>query len=290
MSERAKVSVLIPCFNSADVIGDCLESVKWADEIVCCDSFSSDNTLEICRRYGARIIQHEYINSATQKNWAIPQVTHEWVLIVDTDERVTPELKVEILRVLEQEGDYAGFRIPRLNHCFGRPLRHGGYYPDYQLRLFKRDGGRYQPREVHAHVILDGRSGTLQQPFIHYGQRSVEQVMRTWLGRYTTWEAQERLGQGARFRVWELLLRPIAAFAHRYIWQRGFHDGLGGLMMAAFSSIYVFITYCKMWEAEVKSGKTDVGAQFIAPNPAAAANRQAAHYNLQSPGGGDVNG
>ncbi len=163
------ISALIPCYNSADVIGPCLESVAWADEIFICDSFSTDATLEICRRYTDRIVQHEYVNSAAQKNWAIPQARHEWVLIVDTDERVSPELRREIERALRPDTPYAGFKIPRLNHVFDRPIRHGGNYPDYQLRLFRRDRGRYQERRVHAHLALQGGCGVFSAPLLHAG-------------------------------------------------------------------------------------------------------------------------
>ncbi len=247
---RQPLSVLIPCGDSADVIQDCLESVKWADEIVVVDSYSRDGTLEIARRYAARILQHEYYDSATQKNWAIPQVQHEWLLIVDSDERVTDALRQEIEMQLANPEDYAGFQIPRLNHAWGTPLRHGGNYPDYQLRLFKRDCGRYQPKRVHAHVILEGRCGVLRQPLMHYGQRSMSQVTRHLLGEFTTWEAEERWRQGVRFSRRSLLLRPLGAFCYRAFYLRGFRDGVPGLIMAGVWASYIFITYAKMWEME----------------------------------------
>ena len=128
-----KLTVIVPCCNNEAIIRDCLESVKWADEILICDSFSTDKTLDIAREYSDRIIQHEYINSATQKNWAIPQAGNEWVFIVDTDERITDELRDEVVSVLKNQGESEGFNIPRANYSFGRRLRYGGYWPDYQL-------------------------------------------------------------------------------------------------------------------------------------------------------------
>src|SRR2546423_14815470 len=122
----APVPVLIPCYNSADVIGDCLESVFWADEIFVCDSFSTDATLEIARRYTNRIVQHAYVTSARQKNWAIPQLRHEWVLVVDTDERVSPALRRGSEAALGVYASSDGFRIPPLKPLFRRPLRPGG--------------------------------------------------------------------------------------------------------------------------------------------------------------------
>ena len=244
------VSVLIPCYNSADVIEECLASVSWADEIFVCDSFSTDATLDICRRYTARIVQHEYVNSATQKNWAIPQVAHDWVLIVDTDERVSPELRREIEAALTPDCPYDGFRIPRLNHVFGRPIRHGGHYPDDQLRLFRRDCGRYQDRQVHAHVALQGAAGVLSAPLLHYGQRDVEQVTRVYLLRYTAWEAAQKQKDGVHFRPTDLVVRPAGAFALRYLKQRGFLDGTAGLFMALLVSAYVFLTYARLWQLQ----------------------------------------
>ena len=244
------VSVLIPCFNSADVIEECLRSVSWADEIFVCDSFSTDATLDFCRRYTERIVRHEYVNSATQKNWAIPQVAHDGVLIVDTDERVSPELRREIEAVLTPDCPYDGFRIPRLNHVFGRPIRHGGHYPDYQLRLFRRDRGRYQDRQVHAHVELQGTAGVLSAPLLHHGQRDVEQVTRVYLLRYTAWEAAQKQKDGVRFRPTDLVVRPAGAFALRYLKQRGFLDGTAGLFMALLVSAYVFLTYARLWQLQ----------------------------------------
>lgn len=246
----SSLSVLVPCGNSAEVIEDCLKSVMWADEIVVVDSYSRDGTLDIVRRYATRILQHEYIDSATQKNWAIPQVASEWVLIVDTDERVSNDLREEIQRVLAAPGTSVGFKLPRLNHAWGTPLRHGGNYPDYQLRLFQKTKGRYQPRRVHAHVILDGEFGLLQNPLLHFGQRSVDQLVHHLLGDFTTWEAEERLRQGKHFTMADSLLRPAGVFLQRYLYLSGFRDGVPGLLMAGTWATYVFLTYAKMWEIE----------------------------------------
>jgi glycosyltransferase involved in cell wall biosynthesis len=254
MSE--KLSVLIPCGNSADVIQDCLESVTWADEIVIVDSFSTDGTLHIARRYTDRILQHEYIDSATQKNWAIPQVTYDWVLIVDTDERVTLALRQEIQTLLADPGENDGFKIPRLNHAWGAPLRFGGNFPDYQLRLFRKDKGRYQSRRVHAHVILDGPCGVIQNPLLHFGQRSMGQVIHHFLGDFTTWEAEERLRQGKHFSPLQAFARTAAAFLYRFVYLQGFRDGIPGFLWSGIMATYVFLTYAKMWELEKQSAQS----------------------------------
>lgn len=247
---RNPLSVLIPCGNSFDVLEDCLKSVIWADEVVVVDSYSTDGSLAIAERYATRILQHEYVDSATQKNWAISQVSNDWLLIVDTDERVSPDLRNEIQNALAEPGQFVGFRIPRLNHAWGTALRHGGNYPDYQLRLFRKDRGCYQARRVHAHVVLNGPCGTMAHPLIHFGQRSLDQVVNHLLGQFATWEAEERLDQGARFSRWAAASRPFAAFLYRFFWLRGFLDGVPGLLMAGCWAAYVFVAYGKMWEIE----------------------------------------
>lgn len=247
---RQPISVLVPCFNNEDSIEECLRRVRWADEVVVCDSFSTDRTCEVAARHADRVIQHEYRNSAAQKNWAIPLLTHPWVLIVDTDERVSPALRDEIDAVLRHPSDAAGYRIPRANHVFGRWLRHGNEWPDYQIRLFRRDRGRYEPREVHAHVLLEGPVGTLSEPLIHYPHRSFGSMRRVLLQRYTTWEASERYSRGIRFRWHQLIVRPPGAFLYRYVVRQGYRDGWQGFFMAAVWAAYVFVTYLKVRRLE----------------------------------------
>jgi glycosyltransferase involved in cell wall biosynthesis len=241
-----KITALVPTFNNENIIRRCLDSVKWTDEILVVDSFSTDGTLEICRDYTDKILQHEYINSADQKNWAIPQAAHDWALIVDTDERVTDELREEIQDVLRNSEEYDGFRIPRRNYSFGKLLRHGGYYPDYQLRLFKRDLGRYEDREVHAHVVLNGPVGTLKGHLLHYCERNIDQIIQKYFIRYTAWEAEARERRGETYSPVKLVTHPLGAFLYRYFWLLGFLDGLGGLRSAAIWSFYLFITYLKL--------------------------------------------
>jgi len=253
------LTVIVPTGNSVDVIEDCLRSVRWADELLVVDSFSTDGTMDIARRYADRILRHEYGYSALQKNWAIPQASHEWILLVDTDERVSSALRQEVRRVLEDDAPFVGYRIPRLNYMLGRPIHHAAYSPDYQIRLFKRDHARYQLRRVHAHVLLDGACGTLQSPLIHYAHRSLDQTLANLLVRMTTWEAeQRRLVDPGRARLsalglWpQLVLRPLAAFGLRYVRQGGWREGYRGLVVSMLWAMYVAITYIKIWEAELE--------------------------------------
>ena len=243
---RGKITVIVPCYNNQDIIRECLESVKWADEIIVCDSYSKDATVEIAREYTGRIIQHEYINSAVQKNWAIPQAANEWVMIVDSDERVTAQLRGEIENLLDGVPSNDGYKIPRANFSFGKQLKYGGYWPDYQLRLFKKNKGRYEPRYVHAHVELDGNCGFLKNHLLHFHDRTLFQVTEKMLFRYARWEAMERLNKKEP-RLWELFLKPPGVFVYRFFYQRGFKDGLGGFFAASLWAAYIFMTYWNMF-------------------------------------------
>lgn len=249
---RTPLTVIVPTGNREDVIEDCLRSVRWADEVIVVDSLSTDRTLEIASHYADRMLKHEYGFSALQKNWAIPQAKHEWVLIIDTDERVTSELRIEIETALSSNSPHVGFRIPRANIVLGRELSGAGYTPDYQVRLFRRDAGRYDLRRVHAHMMLSGSCGTLYNPIIHFSGRSLDQMISNLLLLMTTWEAEQRVSTGERWLWINLLLRPIAAFWLRYVRQGGWRDGYHGLVVSLIWAIYVAITYMKIWEQKLE--------------------------------------
>ena len=251
MDNHVPITVIVPTGNRVDLIEDCLQSVSWADELLVVDSLSSDGTMEIAEKYADRILIHEYGYSARQKNWAIPQAKHEWVLIVDTDERISPALAEEIRDVTNNPRNMDAFRLPRLNYMLGEPVRNGGDFPDYQIRLFRRDHCRYQDRRVHAHLSVDGAVGTLAEPIIHYAQRSVNQVLGNLLLQMTDWEAEERLRNYPRPFVgmyFTLLLRPFAAFLLRFFWKGGWRSGYRGLISSLIWAIYIAITYMKIWE------------------------------------------
>lgn len=245
--ERAKLTVLIPCCNSEKVIRDCFESIKWADEIFVVDSGSTDKTLDIAKEYTNRIVHHEYINSATQKNWAIPQCAHEWVLIIDTDERVTPELKEEILEKLKYSGDYDGFKIYRINHFLGHRINYCGWQNDCVLRLFKRDKGRYQDREVHADIILDGKWAYLKHKFLHFTFQDFDQYMKKF-NTYTTWASGDRDKVTSALGFTQIFFRPVFRFFKQYILKKGFLDGIPGLIVCMLAAFSVFLKYAKLWD------------------------------------------
>jgi len=241
-----KITVVIPCYNNEDLIEECLKSVQWADEILICDSFSTDKTLAIAKTYTDKIIQHTYVNAARQKNWAIPQASNQWILIVDSDERISEELKKEIQDTIKNSSNYNGFKIPRANFSFGRHLKHGGYWPDWQLRLFKKHKGKYKTREVHEHMLIEGEVGCLKNAINHFPDRGVAQIVEKFFLRYAKLEAKERLKKESS-NLLKLVFFPALLFIKRYILKRGFLDGVRGFIAAFLWSIYIFLTYLYMW-------------------------------------------
>lgn len=251
VTQRDKITVIIPTFNEEENLRDCLASVKWADEIFVVDSFSSDRTPEIARSAEVRFVQHEYIDSATQKNWAIPQATHEWVLIVDSDERVTPELREEILQILGSTSQAVGYDIGRSNYFLGKPVRYSGWQNDSCIRLFRRDKGRYQDRQVHADVVIDGEVARTRGRLDHHTFRSFDQYM-TKFNRYTTLAARDRATTTRRVTFVHLALRPMARFIRQYFFKLGILDGRTGLIISSLAAYSVFMKYARLWEMRIK--------------------------------------
>ena len=247
--ETNKITIIIPTGNRVNVIEDSIKSALWADEVLVVDSFSTDGSFNIADKYADRVIQRKYINSAEQKNWAIPQAKNKWVFILDTDERISEDLREEIKIAINSNAEFVGYKVPRINYFLGKPMMHGGYYPDYQIRLFKRDYGKYDLRKVHAHVLLDGPQGTLGQSIIHYAHRSIDQTLKNLLILMTGWEAEQRDDSTVQKGIWfQILFRPVAAFFTRYVIKAGWRDGIRGLIYSIIWAMYISITYMKIWE------------------------------------------
>lgn len=245
-----KLSVIIPCKDEEENISFCIESVlSIADEIIVADSGSSDRTMEIAREYQCRIIEREYINSANFKNWAIPQAKYEWVLIVDSDERVSPELAAEISETLKKDTpEYDGYFINRRNYLFGKLVKRSGWGTDYVLRLFKRDMAKYKEMRVHSEIIIDsGKVGKLREKFEHYTYWNYFQIMKKY-EMYTTWAAEDMRDKGVKPGFLNLTFTPSWRFFKHYILQRGFLDGKAGLIVSGLSMYYVFLKYAKLWK------------------------------------------
>ncbi|HZM70510.1 MAG TPA: glycosyltransferase family 2 protein [Candidatus Cryosericum sp.] len=245
--ERRPLTVIIPTHNEERTLPDCLESVRFADETLVVDSFSSDRTLEIARSHGARIVQREYGYSAQQKNWAIPQARHEWVLLVDADERVTPGLRDEILRLLEDGPTADGYWIRRSNFFLGKRIRFCGWGTDRVIRLFRRDVARYQDRQVHAEIDLPGPLPSLASPLEHHTFRSFRQYWRK-LELYSEWGARQMYLEGRRAGGVQLLLRPIGRFVRMYVLRFGFLEGAHGVVLSLLGAFTVYLKYARLWE------------------------------------------
>ncbi len=244
---RAPLSCTIICYDEEEGIRAALESVKWCDEIVVVDSFSTDRTVEICREYTDRIFQREWPGFVEQKAFALEQTRCAWVLNLDADERVSPELRREIEGVLRSP-DADGYYVPRLVYYLGRWWRRGGWYPDYRLRLFRRDRVVWGGIDPHEKVILQGRSRRLRGPLLHYTYRDVADHVATING-FSGVAARELLLRGRNASWSDLLLRPLWRFFRFYVLRRGFAQGLAGLFVAQSAAFYVFARYAKLWEA-----------------------------------------
>ena len=240
-----KITVLIPVLNEEKNLPGCLDSVTWADEILVIDSFSTDRTLEIARSYNTRIVQHAYENHAAQLNRGIRLAAHEWVLLVDADERVTPELREEIQGLLKQDPPLRAYRISFRTFYFGKEIRYGGFGNDWHIRFFHRDAG-YIKEGVHGDMVLDFKPGKLRGTLLHYTSNTVEEYFDRF-HRYTGDGAKFLKEKNKKVNFTHIFLRPVWRFISKYFLRCGFRDGLLGLNICMLSAFYVFTKYFKLW-------------------------------------------
>lgn len=238
------LSVTVITLNEAANIEACLASVAWADDILVVDSGSTDDTVERARRAGARVEVREWPGYAAQKNWAAEQARADWILSIDADERVTPELAREIREVL-QAPMVAGYRIPRVTWHLGRWMRTTDWYPDYQLRLYDRRRARWASKRVHESVQADGPVGQLSHELQHFAYRDLSHHHAT-MDRYTTLAAQEMFEHGRSAGLVDLVVHPAAAFLRNYVLRRGCLDGSAGFIISAMNAYYVFLKFAKL--------------------------------------------
>jgi (heptosyl)LPS beta-1,4-glucosyltransferase len=232
---------VIIALNEETNIVDCIDSLRWTDEVVVFDSYSTDRTVKLAREAGARVIQHRFENYGAQREAALAAVEAEWIFFVDADERATPELAAEVREKITWEE--RGWWVPRHNYIFGKLTLGAGWFPDYQLRLLHRESAHYDPgRPVHEVVILDGEAGYLDNPLTHYNYRDVRQFIEKQEG-YTDYEAQIRFGRGERPRLWTYLTRPLRHFWWRFVTLRGYRDGAHGLRLCLLTAYYEFQTW-----------------------------------------------
>ena len=239
------VTAIIITLNEAAHIEACLASVAWADERLVVDSGSTDDTVAIATRCGARVVAHEWQGYSAQKNYAASLASHHWIVSVDADERVTPELAAEMKTALAAPGEHVGFRVPRITFHLGQWIRCTDWYPDYQLRLYDRRRATWNGNKVHESVAADGPVGQLTHDLQHYAYRDIAHHLDT-INRYTTLAALSMHERGRRTGVAELLLHPPAAFLRNYILRRGITAGTAGLIISTMNSYYVFLKFAKL--------------------------------------------
>ncbi len=239
------LSVIVITKNEAVNIRDCLRSVSWADEVIVVDSGSTDETVSLCKEAGAQVHVHpDWPGFGPQKNRALGYASKDWVFSIDADERVTPELRAELIQAMN-EGRAEGFYLPRLSQFCGIFIRHSGWYPDYVLRLFKRGAGKFSDSLVHESVQLAGRTDRLKSPLLHYSYLTAEDVERK-VEHYSTAAAQQMFQSGKRSSWLDAALRAGWAFVRTYVLRLGVLDGSAGLGIARMNARTTYLKYRKL--------------------------------------------
>lgn len=246
------LSVILITKNEEANLKDCLESVSFADEIIVVDSQSSDKTQEIARSFGAKLeITSDWPGFGPQKNRALNLATQDWVLSIDADERVTHELKQEILATMASANAADCYAIPRSSWYCGRFMKHSGWYPDYVDRLFKRGSAKFSDHLVHERLLPTGLSGKLKNHFLHYSYRDFSQVLKK-IDVYSSAAAQQAFKQGKKGGLGEALIHGFWAFFRTYVLRRGFLDGKHGLALAISNAATSYYKYLKLWQLHNK--------------------------------------
>ena len=247
------ISAFVACQNEERNIEGCLRSVAWCDEIVVVDGFSTDRTVEIARRYTDKIFSRQWDGYRSQKSFGLEQTSNNWALLIDSDERLSPELIGEIQREFDNgPGDTAGYYLPRRVHYLGKWISHCGWYPDHKLRLFRKDRGRLGGTDPHETCLLDGPAKHLRGELIHYTYRTISEHLRT-IERYAAiWASTRRWRPGDALRM---LVRPLVKFLEIYIMKAGVLEGLHGYVIASMASYSVFLRYAKLYERSARAGR-----------------------------------
>jgi len=255
---KTGISAVVITLNEERNIADCLASVAWMDEIVVVDACSTDRTVELARRFTDKIFVRPWPGYGLQKNFGIDQATADWILIVDADERVSPELQADIRKVsaLPPNDKISAYRVPRRNYYYGRWVRWGGTYPDYQIRLVRKGDARYNDVQIHENLVVQGSIGTLVGHLDHFTERQIEDHFRKF-ETYTTLAAQEKLKQIKSVGWSDLLIRPLVITFKTYFVKQGFRDGVRGLILSVFAGMFTLMKYCKAWD--LLRRKTEAG-------------------------------
>ncbi len=265
MSRKVPVSIVVLVKNEEARLGACLDSVRWADEIVIVDDESVDGTIALARQYTDTVLKRKMDNEGRQRNWAYAQARNQWVFSLDADEIVTAELAREIGEVLALAPAENGFTIPRRNYIGDYWVRYGGWYPSPQLKLFKKDKFRYEEAAVHPRAFMDDPCGHLRGDLIHYSYRNIEDFIAK-LNNQTTREAAKWYGQAKPMRLGRFLWRSYDRFMRCYVTRQAFRDGFIGFVVAYNAALYQFLSYLKYRELVRIQGEPKVQGCHHDPN------------------------
>lgn len=253
------ISAVIITFNEAERLPFALKSLEGvASEIIVIDSHSTDETVKIARNFGCRVFERDWTNYANQKNFGQSQATFPWILSLDADERLSPELREEIISLLPTEPEWAGFSMPRRVFYLGRWIRHGGWYPDRRVRLFRRDRAYWEGEFVHEKLVVNGEIKKLKGDILHFTYRHITDHMGR-INLFSELGAKKLYAQQKKCRWYHLTLRPLLRFIRNYIFLGGFLDGFPGLVIAVLSSYALFARYAKLKEIWIRSEKIEPG-------------------------------
>lgn len=247
-----KISAVIIAFNEESKIADAISSLQLADEILLVDSESTDKTREIAEKLGAKIISQKWLGFSKQKQFAVDNAEHDWIFSLDADEVVSDDLKEEILRLKNSNNLADGYKIPRLSFYMDRPIRHGGWYPDWQIRFFDRRKGKWKDVLIHESVEVDGRVEKLSGDILHYSVEDAAHHHRMIGERYAPLAAEQMFLRGRKTSPLKIATAGLTSFLQTYILKGGFLDGLAGFAIAKFAAHHAFLKHLMLWEKQNK--------------------------------------
>jgi len=249
---RCPISIIIITKNEQDNIKDCLESIKWAKEIIVVDSGSSDFTESICKEYTDKFFVRDWPGFGLQKQRALDLASEKWVFSIDADERVTPDLKEEIISIVQSDAKHSGFYVPRLAHYLGKEIRYAGWYPDYVVRLVKKDKASFSFDNIHERIILEGSVGHLSNHLLHYPYKNIKHHLEK-INQYSSIASKSLFNKGKRISWAMIFVKSIFSFFRSYVLRKGFLGGWSGLVISCSTAISVYLKYLKLRELQNKN-------------------------------------
>lgn len=249
-----KISAVVMTYNEESNIERCLSSLDFADEIVVLDSFSTDRTVEIAKRFTDRVSRREFTTPSEQRAASVELAAHDWVLVVDADEVVTGDLADQVRRVVQRE-EYEAYRVPRITYFLGKPIRNCGWYPDHVIRLMRKCKTTFPYRVLHEAPEIDGRVGVLTGHIIHYSYTDFDQIVDKTVT-YARAAARQKIIEGKRFQLSKLVFAPGLIFWKKYILKQGFRDGIRGFLISTMSQIGTFLRYAMLWDMTRNKGES----------------------------------